>query len=79
MLTLAGKVFKDLQEEYTSQESILRFFMGAKEREAGEPEVVPAVEYVNIKTAERGLQMNGSIVGQVAIQLGDSFFKRRFM
>ncbi|KAH3831057.1 hypothetical protein DPMN_104318 [Dreissena polymorpha] len=36
VLTLAGKAFRDLPEEYMVQESILRFCMGAKEREAGE-------------------------------------------
>ncbi|KAH3876913.1 hypothetical protein DPMN_000765 [Dreissena polymorpha] len=36
VLTLAGKAFRDLPEEYIMQESILRFCMGAKEIEAGE-------------------------------------------
>ena len=36
VLTLAGKAFRDLPEEYMVQESILRFCMGAKEREAGD-------------------------------------------
>ncbi|KAH3842929.1 hypothetical protein DPMN_116434 [Dreissena polymorpha] len=36
VLTLAGKAFRGLPEEYMVQEAILKFCMGAKEREAGE-------------------------------------------
>ncbi|KAH3781668.1 hypothetical protein DPMN_159569 [Dreissena polymorpha] len=39
------------------------------------PEEVPVLEHVYMKTAGRGLQMNGSIVGPVTIQLGDMIFK----
>ncbi|KAH3801425.1 hypothetical protein DPMN_155075 [Dreissena polymorpha] len=38
---------------------------------------VPVLEQVLMKTAGRGLQMNGSIVGPVTIQLGDMVFKER--
>ncbi|KAH3844350.1 hypothetical protein DPMN_086608 [Dreissena polymorpha] len=34
--TLAGNAYRDLSEEYVLQKSILRFCMGAKERESGE-------------------------------------------
>ncbi|KAH3797518.1 hypothetical protein DPMN_151099 [Dreissena polymorpha] len=36
VLTLAGKAYRDLPEAYMLQESILRFCMGAREKEAGE-------------------------------------------
>ncbi|KAH3720686.1 hypothetical protein DPMN_063590 [Dreissena polymorpha] len=38
---------------------------------------VPVLEQVYMKTAGRGLQMNGSIVGPVTIQLGDMVFQER--
>ena len=41
------------------------------------PEDVPVLEHVYMKTAGRGLQMNGSIVGPVTIQLGDMVFQER--
>ncbi|KAH3718482.1 hypothetical protein DPMN_061286 [Dreissena polymorpha] len=34
--TLAGNAYRDLSEEYVLQKSILRFCMGAKERESEE-------------------------------------------
>jgi hypothetical protein len=40
-------------------------------------EKVPVLEHVYMKTAGRGLQMNGSIVGPVTIQLGDMVFQER--
>ncbi|KAH3729884.1 hypothetical protein DPMN_055862 [Dreissena polymorpha] len=40
-------------------------------------EKVPVLEQVHIKTAGRGLQMNGSIVDPVTIRLGDIVFKER--
>ncbi|KAH3876912.1 hypothetical protein DPMN_000764 [Dreissena polymorpha] len=41
------------------------------------PEEVPVLEHVYMKTAGRGLQMNGFIVGPVTIQLGDLVFQER--
>ncbi|KAH3824087.1 hypothetical protein DPMN_125915 [Dreissena polymorpha] len=36
VLTLEGKEYRDLPEAYMLQESILRFCMGARDKEAGE-------------------------------------------
>ncbi|KAH3707439.1 hypothetical protein DPMN_066845 [Dreissena polymorpha] len=41
------------------------------------PEEVPVLEHVYMKTAGRGLQMNGSVVGPVTIQLGGMVFQER--